>query len=77
MVVNMGKYRNRDSYSRLYDVLTDVEERSRTITASDLCRATEYKLGTVGAYIRNKLKNVHRLDRGTASSLSDSLKAMI
>ena len=55
----MASYKSRDSYEKLYDILVVAEQEKRFVTRSAIAQSTGYKPGSVGAYIRNKLKNVY------------------
>jgi hypothetical protein len=51
-------YRGRDKYSALYRLLENAETENRPVTRDFIAKETGYAPGTVGAYIRNRLKNV-------------------
>jgi hypothetical protein len=55
----MGKYKKRDAYHRLYEVLSEMETQGRTLSVKEIAEKTNYKAGSVGAYVRNKLKNIY------------------
>ena len=46
-----------DKYKTLYDALVALEESDSKFTLSDLAISTSYQKGTLGVYIRNRLKN--------------------
>jgi len=53
----MAKYKSRDNYLGLYTTLIALEERRESTTVDDLVIRTGYKRGSLGAYIRNRLRN--------------------
>ena len=55
----MAKYKSRDSYKRLYDVLVEIERTNKKASIKEIAEKTSYKSGSLGAYVRNKLKNVY------------------
>ncbi len=55
----MAKYKKRDSYRGLYDVLIESENTKTPLSVDEIAQKSGYKAGSVGAYIRNKLKNVY------------------
>lgn len=55
----MPGYKRRDSYRKLFEFLVDAEIKGQKVTNAEIATSTGYKAGSMGAYIRNKLKNVY------------------
>ncbi len=76
----MAKYKSRDSYKRLYAVLHEIEKNNTKASIKQIADRAGYKYGSMGAYARNKLKNVYLFESsanrykvsGIASTLFES-----
>jgi hypothetical protein len=55
----MAKTRIRDKYKSLFDVLQKYEKDNISFTKNILSKETGYAPGSIGVYIRNKLRNVY------------------
>jgi len=54
--------KTRDKYKKLYDTLVSLENQGIKFDRKDLAEKTGYSEGTIGVYVRNKLKNTFVFD---------------
>ena len=68
--------KTRDKYKKLYDTLVSLEERSIKFDRKDLAEKTGYSEGTIGVYVRNKLRNTFVFDTDEKKLLARQVAAI-
>jgi len=68
--------KTRDKYKKLYDTLATLEAQGIKFDRKDLAEKTGYSEGTIGVYIRNKLRNTFVFDTDSKKLLAKNVNAI-
>ncbi len=68
--------KTRDKYKKLYDTLIAMEGQAAKFDRKELAERTGYSEGTIGVYIRNKLRNTFVSDTDSGKLVARNISAV-